>query len=256
MTTARHGDAQMADAGSVRAPEVHVWVARLDQPAAAHAALAACLTADEREHAAAVRSAVRRRRSVVAHGVLRLLLARRLGCRPEDLPITRSPQRKPAVATPTGAPARERFSLAYAQDTAVIALARDVEVGVDVERVRPPWNTARLAARILTAQEHSAFEAAADPVAWLLRRWTVKEAVLKGLGDGLSREPASVAVDDRPRGDPRVVWIDGRRSSWTVRSLDPATGCVGAVAVRAPQWTVRLRPWSAPEPLVPEDGRA
>lgn len=66
-------------------------------------------------------------------------------------------------------------------------------VGIDVERIDPggeiPWN-------VLHPGEvaHLRAEPRADRAAAFARLWTVKEAYLKALGQGLAREPASFRV--------------------------------------------------------------
>ena len=65
----------------------------------------------------------------------------------------------------------------------------------------PPWT-------VLAPEEREALAGLAEPDvrhATFLRVWTLKEAVLKALGTGLSREPASVAIAL----DPVAVRVDG-----------------------------------------------
>ena len=62
--------------------EIHVWCVELDA-AGEVAALAACLSADERERASGLLSGTHQRRFVVARGMLRQLLGHYLGQAPD-----------------------------------------------------------------------------------------------------------------------------------------------------------------------------
>ena len=130
--------------------------------------------------------------------------ARRFGCSVEVVTVGRAVAGAPVV-TVRGqvVPA----SLSWRGDGLLIALAAG-PVGVDIEPVGtaadPPW-------RVLAASERTALEAIADPQARhlaFLRLWTAKEAVLKALGVGLRREPATVAVTLGPD-DSMAVTVDG-----------------------------------------------
>jgi phosphopantetheinyl transferase len=73
----------------------------------------------------------------------------------------------------------------------VVALARGTEVGVDVERGRA--DRAVLYARVCTPAERAALRRAGAGAGALFHTlWTRKEAVLKLLGVGLARPPATV----------------------------------------------------------------
>jgi len=97
------------------------------------------------------------------------------------------------------------FSLSRSGERVLVGVSRDLELGVDVERREPrlasPEELSRLARRVLTAAERDALERTpeAERVAAFLRAWTRKEAFLKALGLGLSREPDTVAVGLEPR---------------------------------------------------------
>lgn len=69
------------------------------------------------------------------------------------------------------------YSLAWSHDTA--------HLGLDIENKNRVINPAALAQRILTAAEYQYFLQASDPQAYVLKLWTIKEAVLKASGLGI-----------------------------------------------------------------------
>ena len=145
------------------ADEVHVWRAELDRAASQRA--------------------------------LRGVLAHYLGEDPAGIELRRGEHGKPTLADPT---ARLRFSLSHSGGLVLIAIARDREVGVDVERIDPRRDVLRLSRRALDPAA-AATVRAADPVnrpAVFHDAWTRREAVAKCHGVGLRAPlpPTQVAV--------------------------------------------------------------
>jgi phosphopantetheinyl transferase len=65
-------------------------------------------------------------------------------------------------------------------------------IGVDVEEIREmPVEDFSM---VFTAQERAAIRNAGDPASDLIRRWTIKEAVLKAHGTGLLADPLQVGT--------------------------------------------------------------
>src|SRR5205823_9532992 len=122
--------------------------------AAMRARRAATLSPHERARAAAFRVAHARDRCVVAHGILRELLAAGLGDDPRGLVFTQDPRGKPRLR-----PEHLRFSLSHSHDLAMIAIAPDHEVGVDVERWPAEASDLSLAARFFAPRESAALRA-------------------------------------------------------------------------------------------------
>lgn len=113
-----------------------------------------------------------------------------LACRPlrPDLPATlfRTASGAPRLRSPHAA-MRAALSFAYAPQAVVCALAfgpPGLLLGVDLEAVGSPPP----APRAFHPREHVAGPRDA------LRRWTVKEALLKAWGTGLARDPAQLPV--------------------------------------------------------------
>ncbi|MFF4898609.1 4'-phosphopantetheinyl transferase family protein [Streptomyces sp. NPDC001068] len=176
-----------------------------------------------------------------AHVALRRLLGAYLGTAPQDVPFVREPC--PGCGEPHGRPAVAHpdpplhFSLAHSHGMAVVAVSRAV-VGADVERL-PRAETAEVCTPALHPGEQAelaAFDEAGQRRAAFGRLWTRKEAYLKALGTGLSRDPGHDYLGaDRHR----------RPAGWTLLDLPSGPRHNAAVAVRggAPdQVTVRWVP--------------
>ncbi len=109
---------------------VQCWCVRLDV-APPPETYYATLSDDERNRSARFRFEPDRRRFVVAHGVLRDLLGRYLGTDPGQIRFVYNAFGKPELHPEFGS--RLTFNLAHSGDLALIAIARDAWVGVDVE---------------------------------------------------------------------------------------------------------------------------
>ncbi|MDH5539182.1 MAG: 4'-phosphopantetheinyl transferase superfamily protein [Rhizobacter sp.] len=169
---------------SVPAP-FEVWLAELHtEPAAT---LQAALSDGERLRAARFVFERDRRRYLAAHCALRHLLAVRTGAPADGLHFLEGPHGKPALQ---GAQ-RCAFNLSHSEDIALVALADEGDIGVDVEMLRPMPDATALAERNFSASECAELAATrADQrdLAFLLG-WTRKEACLKAVGSGLSIAP-------------------------------------------------------------------
>ncbi|MEU9793050.1 4'-phosphopantetheinyl transferase superfamily protein [Streptomyces sparsogenes] len=160
------------------------------------------LDADERERAGRFVRTEDRHRYTAAHLGLRELLGGYLDLDPATVPFAREacpgcggPHGRPAVA---GTPLH--FNLSHAGDLVLLAFAGS-PIGADVERVQPASVVAQVAGSLHPA-ERAELEslAEADRPAAFARCWTRKEAYLKGIGTGLSQDPALdyVGTGERP----------------------------------------------------------
>jgi 4'-phosphopantetheinyl transferase len=220
----------------LRPGDLHVWAVALALPAATRAALWQLL--DEHEHARAerLRMAPARNRFVAARGASRLLLAAYAEVSPLALSFRAAAHGKPGL---DGAALRWlHFNVAHSEALALVAVAAGTEVGVDVEHRREVRDAAELAARYFApadARELAALPAEARTDAFL-RRWTRLEAVLKATGEGFTRPLESgrgTLSADEPARRLGLAGCAGPAGEWSLHSLDPAPGYVGAVAARA-----------------------
>lgn len=161
------------------------------------AAAAALMTPAELARADRGTPVVRRRRMVL-RAALRSVLGQALGLAPVDVPLCTSPTGRPVVDSPSSG---WDVTCSRSADVGLVAVARGLRIGIDVERVRP-WTDAVRREGWLTPTESAGLDQlpmAERPDA-ATRCWTQKEAVLKAVGTGLSVSPLLVSVSaDRAR---------------------------------------------------------
>ena len=139
-----------------------------------------------------------------------------------------------------------QFNWSHSGAFALLALARDVTPGADIEQPREGVKILDIAQRFFAPAEAQALADCADGEreAMFYRLWCAKEAVLKALGRGLAFGLERVAFERQGNGwrpahfDPAA----GAAGGWQVRALSPAPGCAGALAWRGP--TMPVRAWS------------
>jgi 4'-phosphopantetheinyl transferase len=176
----------MTRAPALGADEVHV--VRLDLTAPAGADAWGLLSPDERARAMRLRSDVHRERFVASHAGLREVLARYACTMPESIRLAADAQGKPVLAG-----ARLQFNLSHSATVALVAVALERAVGVDVERVERRRNVLALADRGLDPAEAAGVRAAApeDRAAAFHRAWARREAAVKCTGMGLGGPSAA-----------------------------------------------------------------
>jgi 4'-phosphopantetheinyl transferase len=173
--------------------EIHVWRVRLHRVQVAP-------TPGEAARAARFETALLRRRYLRAHAALRSILRKVTDAR---LDFALQEKGKPYLPHVP----EIQFNLSRSRDRAMVAVALDIPVGVDIERVRPITEHAAIARRYFPPGE-------SDPVNArdFFHRWTRFEAVLKAQGIGLYGAGSELEGD------------------WMVREIDMGRGFAAAVA--------------------------
>lgn len=216
--------------------EVHVWSVALG--VADVAPLGAILSEDELLRAGAIVSAEGRDRAIVSRAALRTLLGRYLGQAPDELRFTAGRHGKPRVDGPLG------FNLSHSGRLGLIAVARGVEVGVDVEQVAPRRDLPGLARRMFAEGEREAIDVAADPQVAFYRHWVAKEAFVKAVGRGVLSMRSIEVLLEAP-GGARIMHVGGdpaEAARWTLAPLElEAPGYVGAVVAEGPVTVAPVR---------------
>ena len=136
----------------------------------------------------------------------------------EELELVEGAHGRPELVAADGL----SFNWSHCDDRAVVAIARGIGPGIDLERLRPRPRALDIARRYFAADEIEMLEAlsedARDEV--FLRLWTAKEAVLKALGHGIAFGLHRLSFDVAKR-IPSLRWLDeGSAGEWQLHALD------------------------------------
>ncbi|MDB6066685.1 MAG: 4-phosphopantetheinyl transferase [Pedosphaera sp.] len=227
---------------SLESGEVQVWATSLSRTPQQIAASAKTLSADEQARADRFRFDRDRNRFMAGRGVLRAILGHALNKEPVDIKFAYSERGKPRLIGHEAV----RFNLAHTEDMALLAVARDWNVGVDVERIRALRDADGVAKRFFSARESNGLNALSgdEKNAAFFNLWTRKEAWLKATGDGIADGLNQVEVTFRANEPVRLISLFGDEQAvreWSLVDLAPAPEFVAALAV--PARDVRVRCW-------------
>jgi 4'-phosphopantetheinyl transferase len=216
--------------------EVHVWVARLDEPAAPEllAAYHALLDPEERERHGRFRFERHRHVFLVSHALLRLALSRYSTSPPQSWSFQRNAYGRPELA-PGACERPLRFNLSHTDGLACLAITLDRDVGIDVESPLRRGEAVAVAERYFSPAEVRALRSLPEHAQRdrFFDYWTLKEAYIKARGLGLSLplerfsfelgSPIRIAFDPRLRDRPE---------SWQFELMRPTPQHRMALAVR------------------------
>lgn len=179
--------------------------------------------------------------SAFSHVNLGRLLAGYAACR--DAPdILRGEHGKPYAPDLHGI----EFNLSHSGQHALIAIARDQPIGIDIEAQGRRRSIDDIAERFFAPAESKALRAVPEATrdAAFLRLWTGKEAVLKALGEGISFGLDRVEFELDGTGNVvalrHVASPLAETSGWNWHALQPLADHHGAIAWHGPPRRLRL----------------
>jgi len=208
--------------------EIHVWHAALDRDEKALRRLEATLSLEEKARADRFHFANDRNRFVVARGLLREMLGRYLHQAPASLEFSYGRHGKPSLAG-GNVSSGLCFNLSHSAGLAVYAIARERNLGIDVEHIRPDSAGDDIAERYFSALEVSDLRTLSPEarVEGFFHCWTRKEAYLKATGMGLQIPLDSFSVSLLP--EKPAQFLGGVEPRWHMAAYHPADGYVAAV---------------------------
>jgi 4'-phosphopantetheinyl transferase len=211
------------------ADAVHVFCATLDLFPRRMKQLAATLSADEQLRAARFHFERDRNRFVAARGQLREILGQFLEIAPGQIIFSYGERGKPHLADMANGKFLH-FNLSHSDSLALIAVCRDCELGVDIERIRPVENTGPLVTPFFSPEElqrwHSLPPSRRAEI--FFENWTRTEAFLKFNGEGIGDFPNPIFECE---GD------------CFVQSLRPTPDYAGAIVVENSNAKIRCWKW-------------
>ncbi|WP_233840280.1 4'-phosphopantetheinyl transferase superfamily protein [Dyella sp. 2HG41-7] len=165
---------------------------------------------------------------------LRALLGAYLGLSADAVAFVEGEHGRPELAEPWNR--HLQFNWSHSGDIALVALARGIVPGIDVERLRPRAHAMEIAERFFHPDETSALTALDDAQRdqGFLQLWTGKEAVLKAMGRGIAFGLDRLRLTVSPA-TPQLIWLDGDDATqWQLQPISLNAGYVACVAWRGP----------------------
>jgi 4'-phosphopantetheinyl transferase len=134
------------------------------------------------------------------------------------------------------------FNWSHSNDQALIAIARGIVPGVDLERLRPHPRALPIARRYFSPEEAAGLEALPEGQRdrAFLELWTAKEAVLKALGRGLAFGLHRLSIAGLPEA-PVLGRLEGHDADqWQLHRLTLDDCHVGSLAWQGGPRRIRL----------------
>lgn len=211
--------------------QVTIWGAEFDQIMEAVPSLEAELSEEERRRAGRFHFDTDRRKFIVGRGVLRLLLGQYVGTKPSRLRFAYNPYGKPSLAGST-----LEFNLSHSGNRLLYGIDTCQRVGVDIEKVRAEMPVDSIAEDNFAPREVEVLKRyPADAIDNFFTYWTCKEAVLKGMGKGITCGLGDIDLSPMVkafRGTFTLPLSEGPATSWVVTRLNHLPGYAGAVALQ------------------------
>ena len=187
--------------------DVHVWLIDLRDAGHSVGRLSELLSGTESERAKSFANPAQRREWIAVRAALRCILALYLNAAPQRLEFVAAPLGKPYVHL-SGQRCAIQYSVSHTVGKTLVAVSRDLAVGVDIERISIDSDVMSIA-RYLNLDMRGA-NSSCQELKVFYEQWTKIEASVKAQGVGLAYGR---------KAPPRK---DECGSGWTVNSLDLA----------------------------------
>jgi 4'-phosphopantetheinyl transferase len=179
-----------------------------------------------------------RRHFIVCRATLRQLLASCLDCTANEVEFDYGPHGKPALRRSIAVASKIEFSVSHSADQALIAIALDRPIGVDIEQIDPAVRILKLATRFFSPREAAELInlPECDQLAGFYRGWTSKESYLKATGSGLSFPLNKFSVSLNPHQPARLIEVFDQPAEldrWQILALDPIHNFAATVLYEA-----------------------
>lgn len=175
-----------------------------------------------------------------SQGALRVLLGAYLQEDPSSVRLDRHAKGKPwCVNDPT-----LRFNMSDTGGLTAFAFARDRELGVDVEAVRPLKDLDGMIRKNFQPSEMEEIRKGKDELERFFRFWTYKESYLKAIGEGMRLPPDRLEFR-LEQGKPKLIsTVDGMMGE-ELRSEEfvPRPGYVGTLTLWGNEEVILHKEW-------------
>ena len=167
---------------------------------------------------------------IICQGILRLLLANYLKIKTSEIVISRQKKGKPFVANETPV----FFNMSDSGNICVYAFSKFSELGIDIEEKRNLPDLDELIKKNLTKKEIEYInKKPAEKSNNFFRFWTIKEAYLKAIGEGMRLTPDKLEFSI----DGKKIKLIGQeeiydQEDWLIKEFIPKTFYFGTLVMK------------------------
>jgi 4'-phosphopantetheinyl transferase len=217
--------------------EIHVWQVLIDCTAANFVSFKNTLPATEVEKIQCFKSKQAKDTSLVSQGALRILLSAYLDIAPQAIKLGRKKKGKPFSIDDTGL----YFNLSNSGNVVVIAISRDSEIGIDIEKIRPLQDLEEMINHNFTKNEIKFINSKAEEKQnRFFRFWTIKESYLKAIGEGMRLPPENLefTIDNHQI---KLLSVKGisEPEDWNFKEFKPTNNYVGTITYAQKSSTIK-----------------
>lgn len=227
---------------------MHVWTVPLKQYTCGIAQLLKYLSTDEIMKAERFRFEKDKKRFMTMRSILRNILSSYLEIGPADIEFCYNQFGKPFV--PVAINAREiSFNASSSQNVALIAIALEKEIGIDIEKISSDWEHVEIARNFFSERERNEFLRLPDEfkIEAFFSCWARKEAFVKAIGEGLSFSLKDFDVSVAQNVPVTILDIrnsDQKAADWNLVDINAGWGYKAALAVKGDIGALRYYAWN------------
>jgi len=175
---------------NIHVGEVHLWRFHLDSSEHEINSLKKLLSLDETIRADRLLDLQKKQQFIVARGRLRQILVSYQRTAPDKIKFQYNKYGKPCLSDPHSSSIS--FNLSHSENLAILAITKEDDIGVDVEKLDPDIVFSQMADRYFDEAEklELAQYSSERQKRGFYRIWTKKEAILKLEGVGFQKTPS------------------------------------------------------------------
>ena len=169
--------------------QIHLYTISLDQMRVHSKILVQTLTPKEIKYANSYAFNHLTENYIISRSLLRHILSHYIGIPANVLEFQLGPYGKPYITSSQNKMHNLKFNLSHSKDMLCIAVTKNTEVGIDVEFRDNKRSIQSLYSMVLTKQEQeyiNSLNSVSVKLDFFYSVWTLKEAIVKALGYGLS----------------------------------------------------------------------
>ncbi|MCF7811020.1 4'-phosphopantetheinyl transferase superfamily protein [bacterium] len=194
------------------------------------------LSEAELKKADRLRVATQKRQYIIAQAFLRCLLSNYIHKEPIEIDFIRSKHGKPYLKIESN-PNNVNFNLSHSYDLIVVAICYNINIGIDVEKIRSSRNFLGIARRFFSIDEFTALKSlnAEMQQEAFYKCWTRKEAYLKAIGKGIRLPINDFTVSLSPDMPASILKIYNEKedaSEWKLIDIKTSPDYITSLAIK------------------------